>query len=528
MEPPMLRITSDEINCLVYAYLVDSGFKHTAFSLCMEGRLEDSTNFSKHIPRGELIDLLSKSLLYREVESHWKEDNLSANCKIGFSLLEPHICSLEPPRGKNAPVQPVYTQLARAGNGDAKRKGDPLSAGPAGKRAKLEPNAKPTRIQGPADRETDPRSVLVLPGHESEVFVCAFNPVNPSILVTGSKDAAVNLWDLPPPPPASSPDFAQPPPNGPRNLEYFGSAEQGDLTSLDWSPDGTFVAMGSFDSVLRICTSTGDLYFSHTQHQASIFAVRFSGDGKWLLSASLDGTTCLWDVARREMHTQYRVHKDCCLDVDWLSDSVFASCSADGTIQMMEIGNLEPIRKLIGHTGEINQIKFNPARTRLASGADDHTARIWTLSQPDDEPIVLSGHTHSVNMVSWVPLASPGTNELFMTASFDNTARLWDAITGACLHIFADHKRPVYALKCNTSGQLVATGSGDGWLHIYDIKTRELQWSWFAGLDKPGIFEIDWITQLEKGVDRIALALECRAVAVVDLLKVPALQAKSS
>jgi len=42
--------------------------------------------------------------------------------------------------------------------------------------------------------------------------------------------------------------------------------------------------------------------------------------------------------------------------------------------------------------------------------------------------------------------------------------------------------------------------------------------SWFAGTDKPGVFEIDW--QQHNGIDRIALALECREVAVLDVTKI--------
>ena len=71
------------------------GFNHSAFALRNEGRLQSSTYFSKHIPRGELIELLSKALLYLEVESHWRNDELTTRCKTGFSLLEPHVCSLD-------------------------------------------------------------------------------------------------------------------------------------------------------------------------------------------------------------------------------------------------------------------------------------------------------------------------------------------------------------------------------------------------------------------------------------------------
>jgi len=54
---------------------------------------------------------------------------------------------------------------------------------------------------------------------------------------------------------------------------------------------------------------------------------------------------------------------------------------------------------------------------------------------------------------------------------------------------------------------------------------KEKKWSWFAGPEKPGIFEIDW--QKFGKVNRIALALECRQVGIVDLTKVPSLRAYS-
>jgi transducin (beta)-like 1 len=72
-----------------------SGLKHSAFTILNEGRIQNSPYLARHIPRGELIDLLGKALLYLEVESHWRPDAVTNNCKSGFSLLEPHVCSSE-------------------------------------------------------------------------------------------------------------------------------------------------------------------------------------------------------------------------------------------------------------------------------------------------------------------------------------------------------------------------------------------------------------------------------------------------
>lgn len=48
------------------------------------------------MPRGELIELLSKALLYSEVEAHWKGNAMTSNCKATFSVLDRHVCSLDP------------------------------------------------------------------------------------------------------------------------------------------------------------------------------------------------------------------------------------------------------------------------------------------------------------------------------------------------------------------------------------------------------------------------------------------------
>ena len=110
------HITADEINCLIHAYFKDSGpcrqhsaailtpdlkrhlvgFQHSAFVLRAEGRLEHSPHYRKHVPRGELVELLSKALLFSEVEAHWKGDTMTMACTNQFKLLEHHTCSFDP------------------------------------------------------------------------------------------------------------------------------------------------------------------------------------------------------------------------------------------------------------------------------------------------------------------------------------------------------------------------------------------------------------------------------------------------
>ena len=139
----------------------------------------------------------------------------------------------------------------------------------------------------------------------------------------------------------------------------------------------------------------------------------------------------------------------------------------------------------------------------------------------------------------YIQLKDEPSWNLDTSSSFDSTARLWDSVTGRCLKVISDHKRPVYTLSFSPNGRWLATGSGDGWIHIYSVivsnfnaagcclhwlsrKSYEKKWSWYAGPDRPGVYEIDW--QVVNGFNRIALALECSLVAVIDVDKIPALR----
>ncbi|KDQ63157.1 hypothetical protein JAAARDRAFT_120290 [Jaapia argillacea MUCL 33604] len=499
---------------------------------------------------------------------------MTMNCRNGFSLLEPHVCtldpSLQPPPKPSYPVDEVISQ-----NNDPpvdvgqKRKAESVSEtnGHTEKRPRTEPEpekievedsveapkatekppqppsdpvttADPTkkpkgrRLPGPADETTDPEAIQMLVAHETEVFVCSWNPVTPELLATGSKDAIVHYWDVP-----ITPEDGHAPPctEPPRKLAYFAKPGEADLTSLDWNCDGTLLAIGSYDAILRVCHRSGALHYFDQKHKGPIFATRFSKSGRWLLTASLDGTTCVWDIVQKKLHRQYRCHLDCCLDIDWLDETTFASCGADKLIHVLTLTDPKPIRTFTGHANEINQIKCNPSRTRLASCSDDRTARIWNVENitnpsPEDIPgllsssevVVLKGHKNAVSSIGWCPVTAKGQNELLATSGFDGTARLWDSVTGDCLKIFQDHKRPVYALTFSPNGRWLATGSGDGWLHVYDVKEVVKKWSWYAGSEKPGVYEIDW-QQVGK-TSRIALALESRSVAVIDATRIPAIR----
>ena len=85
------------------------------------------------------------------------------------------------------------------------------------------------------------------------------------------------------------------------------------------------------------------------------------------------------------------------------------------------------IRQVLqGHNGKVFSVGFSNDGTRIVSGSDDKTARIWDAisGAPIGKP--LQGHSGMVQSVAFTP---DGTR--IVSGSDDKTVRIWDAVSGA-------------------------------------------------------------------------------------------------
>lgn len=68
-----MSVTSDEINYLVYRYLLESGFSHSTFAFQYETAIHRADIKGAGVKPGALIRLLQKGLQFVEVETHLKQ-----------------------------------------------------------------------------------------------------------------------------------------------------------------------------------------------------------------------------------------------------------------------------------------------------------------------------------------------------------------------------------------------------------------------------------------------------------------------
>ena len=82
-------LSSDELNLLIYKYLLESGFIHTSYTFSHESLIK-----SIDIAPGMLISLVQKGLQYTDIEYHINEEN-EIICENPVSIITPHICKIK-------------------------------------------------------------------------------------------------------------------------------------------------------------------------------------------------------------------------------------------------------------------------------------------------------------------------------------------------------------------------------------------------------------------------------------------------
>lgn len=599
-----MSFTSDEVNFLVYRYLQESGFTHSAYTFGFESHIAQSNINGSTIPPAALLSIIQKGLQYTEAEISVGEDgserfienlslidavmpdivaqrqqqfsqlaaaaaaansennnknntfiqnssNPTSTSNLSSSIKNPNL----QPNSLNQTNQADSNKLLHNGangganndlnimsnsNIDAGNQNSSSNLGnnrdnqinPSGRSSLINnqsggnnqlssnnnsttnhnnisgtgvssaytgrlSNAQYNHMGGDADDIEhllipDERAV-VLRGHDSEVFICAWNPIS-DLLASGSGDSTARIWNLQGP----SPDIG--------HMELRHCIQQGgtqvpsnkDVTSLDWNSDGTQLATGSYDGYARIWANDGTLVSTLGQHKGPIFALKWNKRGNYILSAGVDKTTIIWDSASGEATQQFSFHNAPALDVDWRNNDSFASCSTDQFIHLCKLGHDQPLKTFRGHTNEVNAIKWDPQGRLLASCSDDMSLKIWS---PSSDTCIhdLQAHEKEIYTIKWSPTGSgsnnPNRNLVLASASFDSTVRLWDVEQGMCLYKLTRHSEPVYSVSFSPDGKYLASGSFDKCVHIWSVDTGQLTNSYRG---TAGIFEVCWNSRGDK------------------------------
>jgi WD40 repeat protein/serine/threonine protein kinase len=195
-------------------------------------------------------------------------------------------------------------------------------------------------------------------------------------------------------------------------------------------------------------------------------------------------------VLAEQLPSDLRGHQGLVFSVGFSSDSrLLATGSADSTIRVWDVATRRELNVLKGgHRGCVHDLSFSPDGRHLASCSCDGSVLLWNLETgkheflfvrpPEELPAPPSIDTKTdkalpIRTTSFFSLCfSPDGNHL-ATGSTDGVLRIWDVKTKKPKEL--KHPRNVYVWSVSISpdGRKVATGATDGLVRIWNVENLD-------------------------------------------------------
>ncbi len=299
-------------------------------------------------------------------------------------------------------------------------------------------------------------------GHTWWVWSARFSPDERQI-VTASQDGTAVIWPV-----------AEQSASGNKTLPTF-TGHRGAVYSASFSPDprNPLVASAGYDKRVLVwdprtvepfdfsnlsAPRTPPKFVALEGHTSPIRSVRFSADGRRLVSGAYDNTVRLWDVDEHQLIRVFRGHGEWVEAVDFLTDGLhIASASLDKTVKLWNIQGYEESRVLQGHllTGHDDAVlsaAFSYDGKTIVTASRDRTAKLWDFATGKELETFKEGHEYLASAAIFFP----GGKKL-VTAAVDDTARVWDVTAGSQIYRLNETGRAA-AVALSPDGKWILTG----------------------------------------------------------------------
>ncbi len=263
------------------------------------------------------------------------------------------------------------------------------------------------------------------------------------------------------------------------------SGHGGPVRSIRISADGERALSASFDYSIIYWSlegKEGKVIKRLLGHNAAVNDVEFvPSDGKetWAVSVGDDGAFAIWDLSAGEPVSIINDTADKVLDVTVSPDGRLAAAARwDATARVYDITEATEIHRLEGHRNNVNAVVFGADNSFLLTGSYDGDIRYWRLSDGvENEKSIQDGRVIHANGWGINAIARIGDTDRFVFGAIDGGVGVLDVATGE-VKSAGDFEHPVLSIAVDPQAQYFATGSGDGFLRVYDAETLNIVESW--------------------------------------------------
>jgi len=308
---------------------------------------------------------------------------------------------------------------------------------------------------------TSGSEVWTIRAHDRPVPCCRFSH-DGNRIVSASWDSRVKLLDA-----------------GTGDELFTIDAHKGDACWAEFSSDDTGLISVGGDGLLKWWdASTGREVRSVKAHDSEAMSCRFSSDGRFIVTAAQDMQVKRWDASSFEMLNSYDGHAAGVWAAAISSDGrLLVTGAGDGCVKVWEVESGVELASTTEHTHEVWGLAFFDDSERFVSAAWDWTVKVWNaaLAVRDVDEAAGSKPQSTEAARLWGYMIACGCSPdggLIAAGSQDGSVRLWDAKTGRPEGVFPLHHDFVFACAWSPDSRWIVSGAWDGTLEILDARQR--------------------------------------------------------
>jgi WD40 repeat protein len=217
--------------------------------------------------------------------------------------------------------------------------------------------------------------------------------------------------------------------------------------------------------------------FTFEGHSAPVNRVIWSSIAPMLLSASNDGTACLWRIGEQKPWRVFR-ENDAPISVALLtSDEKFVlTGSRDGYVRAWNVQSGKLMSEIAWHSSPILDMSLSPDGKELAVCGEDTAIRILNLKTGQEQQI-LKNHRKHVHTVAYAP-----TGKYLASGGSDGSVRLWNLETAKETRTHSQYSTPIHAVSWSQDGRYLLVAHGDKKIRVLESITGK-QARIFSGHD---------------------------------------------
>jgi WD40 repeat protein len=216
----------------------------------------------------------------------------------------------------------------------------------------------------------------------------------------------------------------------------------------------------------------GQLLSSVDTHRGAISCLSLSPDGSTLASCGGNPDIQLWNVKTRkpiESRT-LKGHQGWVTRVRFSQDGrMLVSGSVDRSSRVWDVDTGRELLALVGHAGEVNDVDFMLGTGAAVTVAKGGALRVWLLDVSKD--LLLITPSSHVTAISLTP-----DSQGIVAGGADGSLSLLDSHTGKALQTFAGNRGQINAVSVSPDGKTAISGGADTLVHVWEMGSgREIR-----------------------------------------------------